>query len=132
MDASKFFDVRIHPPKKGQVLASFRSQAEFIGGPQKLDIIKLLKSDKAFQAVQVMKKIHGVIEPDCYRVCREMATDLLTMTDKEVEDKVYHMVVNYMYYTERENVPTDDPRWELLSLLTWDAERNTFISKINI
>jgi len=132
IDRTKFFDVRRFGPKKGQVLASFIAPAEFINGNEKRDIIRLLKESRAEQATQIMRKAHGVIEPDCYRVCREMAEDLLSMSEADVENKVYKMVVNYMFYTEKENVPTNDPRWKLLEFMQYNEETNTFVSKINL
>lgn len=126
----KFFDTRKHKPQKGQVLASFRASAEFVDGLGKRDIINLLKTDKSHQAVQLMKKAHCVVEPDCYRICREIAEDLLTMTDEEVEKKSYEMVVNYTFWAKKEDVPTDDPRWSMLPVVEFDKDRNTFVSKI--
>ena len=125
----KFFDTRKHKPKKGQILASFMSPAEFVEGRGKKDIIDLLKKDKIYQAVQLMKKAHNVVEPDCYSVCREMLQDLLEMTEDEVEKKVYPMIVNYTYYTEKENVPVNDPRWSILPVMAYDKETKTFKSK---
>ena len=127
----KFFDTRKHKPKKGQILASFRAVADFIDGKGKTDIIDLIKKGQIYQAVQLMKKAHCVIEPDCYVVCRNISEDLLTMTEKEVEKKPYQMIVNYTFYTERENVPVDDPRWQILPVLSYDKETNTFVSKID-
>ncbi len=127
----KFFDTRKHKPKKGQILASFRAVADFIDGKGKKDIIDLIKKGQIYQAVQLMKKAHCVVEPDCYTVCRNISEDLLTMSEEEVEKKPYQMIVNYTFYTDRENVPTDDPRWQILPVLSYDKETKTFVSKID-
>ena len=119
-----FFDARRHKPKKGQVLAKFAAVAEFVGGKGKKDIIALLKMDKAYQAVQVMKKIHGAKEPDCYKVCRMIIEDLLEMSEKAVEEKPYQFVVEYYFYTERELIPKNNKHWEVLPLLQCDEQGN--------
>jgi lipopolysaccharide export LptBFGC system permease protein LptF len=127
-----FFDVRKHRPKKGQVMAKFTAMAKFVAGREKRDIIMLLKMDKAYQASQVMKKIHGASEPYCYKVCREMCEDLLRMSEKEVEEKPYQFVVEYFFYTQREYVPKEDPRWELLPMIQYDKETKEYKSTITI
>ena len=128
-----FFDVRRNRPKEGQILAKFTAIAEFVDGPHKRDVIKLLKMDKAKQASAVMQKIHHAKEPDCYRVCREMCEDLISgLTDEEVAAKPYEFVLEAFYYTQREHVPTDDPHWSTIQLLEYDQESNGFKVQINL
>ena len=132
MNDEQFYDVAKHRPRKGQVMAKYTAVAEFIHGQAKQDVIRLLQMDKAVAAVNVMKKIHHVREPECFRVLREMAEDLLVMTPEEVEQKPYKMVIEYFYYTDRSNVPTDDPHWEMIPLLDYDPKTGKLTSKIII
>ena len=114
-------------------MAKFTSYALFGSGEQKRDIIKLLKMDKAYQASQVMQRIHRAKAPDCYRVLREMCEDLLGgMSDEEVENKDYEFVLEAVFYTKKEYVPKKDPHWETLHVLQYDSVNNKFISNIEI
>lgn len=128
---SYFFDVRRHKPKPGQVMAKFTAVAQFVGGQGKKDIIKLLKSDKAYQAAQVMQRIHGAKVPDNYRVCRQICQDLLIMKEEEVEAKAYEYIVEYLFYTQKELVPKNK-QWETIQVLEYDAETKTYKSRIEI
>lgn len=131
--SSYFFDVRQHRPQKGQVMAKFTAVAEFVGKQAKQDIMYLMTLDKAHQAAMVMQKIHGAKEPDCYRVCREIAEDILAgKGEQEIVDKPYEFVVEFFFYTKREYVPKNDPHWETLSLMTYDSETKTYKSNIEI
>jgi hypothetical protein len=127
-----FFDVRKHRPQKGQVLAKFTAIAEFIEGQGKKDVIDLLKKGKVLPAIQVMKKLHGSVEPDCYRICREMCEDLLMMSEQDVENKPYEYKTEWLFYTKRENVPMDDLRWETIPLLNLESPTEDFKSVIEI
>lgn len=128
-----FFDVRKHRPKPGQIMAKFTAIAEFTGPQAKRDIMKLVTMDKAHAASQVMCKIHGAKPPDCYRVCREIAEDMLAGMDEEaVIAKPYEFVVEYFFYTQREYVPKNDPHWETIRLIEFDKETNTYKSRIEI
>ena len=127
-----FFSVKNHKPEPGQVLACFRAIAVFGPGDQKKDVIKLLKVDKAFQASQVMNKIHLAKIPDCYRICREMCEDLKKgMTEEEVNQKEYEFVLEAFYYTKKEYVPKNDPHWELITL-RFNPEQGSFVSEISV
>jgi hypothetical protein len=128
----QFFDVRRHKPQPGQVMARFTAVADFVGGRGKTDVIYLLKIDKAFQAAQVMKKIHCAREPDCYRVLREMCEDLQHMSEEEVENKPYRFILEAFFYTDRQYVPKDDPHWQMIDLIRWDKDQNQFVSKIEV
>lgn len=131
--AQYFFDVRRHKPKPGQVMAKFTAVALFGAGPQKQDLIKLLQIDKAYQAAQVMHKIHLAKPPDCYRVCREICEDLISgMSVEDVENKEYEFVLEALFYTQKEHVPKGDPHWETLHVLKFDRENNTFKSTIEL
>ena len=128
-----FFDIRKNGPQAGQVMAKFSAVAVFADGPEKRDVIDLLKIDKAFQATMVMNKIHCARLIDSYRVCREICEDLISgMTDDEVAAKEYEFVIESMFYTKKEYVPKRDPHWELLTTLQFDPETNTFKSNIEI
>lgn len=131
--ASYFFDVRRFGPKPGQIMAKFSAVAIFGEGPEKLDLIKVLKSGKAEAAAAVMRKIHCAKEPDCYRVCREMSEDLLSgMTEDEVNKKEYEFILEAFYYTQREYVPKDDPHWITIDLVKYDPENQVYRSEIEL
>ncbi|CAE7860226.1 dnaE [Symbiodinium microadriaticum] len=121
--AQYFFDVRRHKPEQGQIMAKFSAVALFGPGQPKKDMIQLMLMDKAYQAAAVMEKIHCARVPDCYRVPREIAEDLLSgMSVEEVENKDYEFVLEACYYTQKEYVPKDDPHWETLQLLQFDPD----------
>lgn len=113
-----FFDARKSKPKPNQVMARFRAVAAFGESPAKMDVVNLMFMDKARSAVAVMKKIHCAAEPDCFRVCREICEDLVSgMSKEEVCQKEYEFLLENFYYTDRENVPVDDPHWSLIELV---------------
>lgn len=120
-----FFDVRRHRPKKGQIMAKFSAVVDFVEGQGKKDIIYLLKIGKVQQAVTVMQKIHGAMVPDCYRICREICEDLLTLSEEEVEQKAYEYTMELLYYTYRELVPKNDVHWETIGLLNMETDVET-------
>lgn len=128
-----FFDVRNHKPKKGQIMAKYTAVADFVSGQDKKDIIHLLKIGQTHQAAQIMRKIHLCRQPDCYRVLREICEDLLSgMLEVDVENKPYEFILEAYFYTQRENVPKDDPRWETIDLIQYDPETKTFKCNIEI
>lgn len=128
-----FFDVRRFGPKKGQVMAKFSAVAIFGDGPEKRDLINVLKRDKAQAAAMVMRKIHCAREPDCYRVCREMCEDMLNgMTDEQVSKKEYEFVLEAFYYTKKEYVPKNDPNWEVIEVMRYDPETKSYSSTIEL
>jgi hypothetical protein len=115
-----FHDVRKHKPQKGQVLARYSASAEFIDGQLKQDILSLLKmDDKVLPAVNVLRRLGCFMERDCYRVLRQMAEDLLTMTEEEVLNKPYKMVVEMFYWTTKDCIPSD-PHWETIGIMNMD------------
>ena len=114
-------------------MAKFTAVALFGDGPEKRDVINLLKVDKAQQASAIMHKIHCAKRPDCYRVCREICEDLITgMSVDKVSQKEYEFVIEAYYYTQKEYVPKDDHHWETIKLIEFDSDTNTFKSKIEI
>lgn len=128
-----FFDVRQHRPQPGQIMAKFSAVAVFGDGPEKRDLINVLKRGKGEAAAQVMRKIHCAREPDCYRVCREMCDDLLGgMSVEEVAKKEYEFVLEAFYYTKREYVPKHDPHWETIDLLKYDEKTKMFKAVIEL
>lgn len=137
IDASNFnqyfFDARTNRPQKGQVMAKFTAVAMFGAGPEKRDIIKLMKMDKAHQASQVMQRIHLAKAPDCYRLLREICEDLVSgMSEEEVEKKEYEFVLEAIFYTKKEYVPKRDPHWETLQTLEFDPEKNKYTCHIDL
>jgi dTDP-D-glucose 4,6-dehydratase len=137
IDASNFneyfFDVRKFGPKAGQIMAKFSAVAIFGDGPEKRDLIKVLRKDKAQAAAMVMRKIHCAKEPDCYRVCREMCDDLLSgMSDEDVSKKEYEYIFEMYYYTNRGCIPKNDPHWETIDIVKFDPETNSFKIEIEI
>ena len=127
-----FLDARNHGPVPGRVLARYSAVAEFINGEDKRDVVYLLKIGQTHAAVNFMKKKHGAMEPDVYRTCSEMSQDLLHMTEEDVLNKPYSFRLEFFFYAEKEHVPLTDPHWEVLSVLSYDKENNTFVSKIEI
>lgn len=116
-----FFDVRKHKPKAGQIIACYRASADFVEispeNSMKRDIIGLLKMNKAVPATQLMRKFHGATDKDAVKVCREIVEDLLAgMSEEEVALKSHEMVIEHFFYTDKENVPLDDPHWTTISV----------------
>jgi len=127
-----FRDARTTKAEQGDVLAKFSAVADFVEGQGKKDIIYLLKIDKAREAAQVMNRIHGAKSPWCYRVPRQIAQDLLTMDEKDVEKKAYEMVVEFLFWTKKECVPRNDQHWETLDVIQYNAETGEYNVKIEI
>lgn len=117
-----FFDARRFRPKRGQVMACYTAMVDFVDGFEKRQLIDLLQTtDKAVPAANVMKRLCYAVEPDCYRVPREMMGDLLSgMTSDEVAEKKYRFKTEMFYYCDPENVPTDDLHWSCVTLKNLD------------
>lgn len=114
-----FFDVRKHKPKTGQVMARFEAIAELTDGQIKRDLVYLLsQGDKGGQSSQkVMRKLGGATEADSIRIPKEITGDLLSgMSVEDVCAKPYKYHLETFYYTEKQNVPKDDPHWSIISL----------------
>jgi hypothetical protein len=117
-----FHDVRKCRPMQGYIMAKYSAVAELIDGEGKKDILYLLKLNQAHAASAVMRKMYGAIEPDCYRVCREIVEDLMVMTEAEVLKKPYKFILEFFYYVKKEYVPKDDPHWQIIDLINFDDE----------
>jgi hypothetical protein len=117
-----FHDVRKCRPMQGHIMAKYSAVAELIDGEGKKDILYLLKLNQAHAASAVMRKMYGAIEPDCYRVCREIVEDLMVMTEAEVLKKPYKFILEFFYYVKKEYVPKDDPHWQIIDLINFDDE----------
>ena len=117
-----FFDVRRYQPKRGQVMARFTAVVELVDGELKNDLIYLLTmTGKARECVTLMTKMGCASEKDAIRICREIAEDLQAgMSGREILDKKYEYVLNSYYYTDKENVPTDDSHWSFVEIANLD------------
>lgn len=125
-----FFDASRNKPQKGQIMAKYTAEADFIDGQLKRDVLSLLKKDKAQAAVKVMGKLGYAKLPYDIKICREMTEDLLSgMSDEEILNKNYHYVVEFIYYTKREYVPSD-PHWTTIDLLFDRDELNKQLENI--
>lgn len=114
-----FFDVRQHNPQPGQIIACFTATAEFIKGPEKKNVIDLLRdTDKMLATTQVMRKLLHASEVDSYRVPKMMASDMAAgMTPEECLEKPYKYTMEMYFYTKPEFVPKDDPHWTSISII---------------
>jgi hypothetical protein len=118
-----FFDVRKHDPERGQILARYMTKAEFIDGYMKRNVISLLTTHEnaGNTAPQVMRKLGLALEEDSIRMCREIAEDLMSgMSEDEVAEKAYPFTLECFFYAKKENVPTDDPHWDIVSINNLD------------
>jgi hypothetical protein len=114
-----FFDVRMHTPKQGQIIACFTATAELVKGPEKKNVIDLLRdTDKMIATTQVMRKLLHASEVDSYRVPRQMAADMaLGMSIEDCMEKPYKYTLEMFYYTLPEYIPKDDPHWSSVSIV---------------
>ena len=117
-----FRDCRTSRPEKGDVIACWSGNAEFIDGQMKRDVIDLLlNKDKAIAATQVMRKLGGANQKDAVKVCKEIVVDLANgMSPEDVEKKVYDYNIELFYYTKREYIPLDDPHWSVIGINNLD------------
>ncbi len=113
-----FFDVRLHKPKPGQIMACYSAIGEFVRSNEKQQLIDLLKMPgKAVAASQVMRKIFCASELDSVRVPRQIAEDLSNgMSNELVLDKPYKFKLEMFYYTEPQYLPANE-HWSSISLL---------------
>lgn len=115
-----FFDVRKHPiPQPGHQLVSYTAIAELREGPEKKQIIALLRNtEKAHAITQVTRKLLHASELDAIRLPLAIANDLSRgLSEKKVEKKPYKYTVEFFYYADPENVPKNDPHWNVIPLL---------------
>lgn len=117
-----FFDVQNHKPQKGQVLACYRAVGEFVDSMLKRDVIDLLKkTDKTNATIQVLKRLGHVKEEDCYKALIEISEDLLRgMSEDDVANKSYRVIIERFFWTRKDYVPADDPHWEIINMLNLD------------
>ena len=113
-----FFDVKNHSPKFGQVMAVYTAESELVDGDLKRDIIYLLScTSKYKQCVAMLNKIGLASHADSIRICMEIAQDLKnSKTSQEIRDKPYAYRLEAFYYTEKENIPSNDPHWSFMEI----------------
>lgn len=124
-----FFDVRMHKPSRGQVIACYSAVAELVDGRMKEDLIYLLTQVKGggASAARVMRKLGGATEADSFRVPREMCEDMLDgMTPAEVTAKPYKYQAEFFFYTLPKYIPKDDAHWSTISIRNLDE----FVSQV--
>ena len=118
--SSIFHDVRKRgKPEPGEVLASWRSSADFVDGWVKRQVIELLATNKAGAATArtVMNNVVSAVERDSIRVCLDIATDLMSSVEpQEILDKPYPFVIEIFYWVKPEYVP-DDIHWTVIKTL---------------
>jgi len=117
-----FFDVRLHQPKRGQVMAAYTSMAKLVKGKEKENLVDLLmQTTKVRGGVQVMRKLFHACEEDAIRVPKRIVEDLISgMSREEVLDKDYDFKAELYFYTKSEYVPVDDPHWTVVSIANLD------------
>jgi hypothetical protein len=60
-------------------------------------------------------------QKDAIRVPLEIAKDLISgMTEEEVAKKPYKYTLEMYFYTQKENVPSNNPHWFIVNLLNLD------------
>lgn len=115
-----FKDVRKKvKPEKGDVLACWRSSADFIDGWLKRNVIELLASNKtgAESAQKVMKNLVSATEKDSIRVTREMAEDIYHgVPMQEIFDKPYRFIIEMFYWVQPQYVP-NDIHWSIIKTI---------------
>lgn len=125
IDKSNFYqyfkDVRLHRPQRGEVMAKFRSTAEFVDGPTKRDVIEILQTMNGPEAaVQIMRKLGCATQDDAFKVPLEIAKDLIDgMSVEEVASKPYQYIIEVFYWTKKEYIP-DDPHWTAVGIVNLD------------
>lgn len=113
-----FFDVRMHKPKKGQVIACFTSMADLTNGPDKKHLLDLLRTHNHPEvATTMMTRNFYATEIYSYQVPIAIINDLLSgLSVDEVLAKPYRYQIELFYYTEPENIPTNDSHWSMISI----------------
>jgi hypothetical protein len=113
-----FFDVRLHKPQTGQIMACYSAIGEFVRSNEKKQLIDLLKMPgKAMAATQIMRKLFNASELDSIRIPRQIAEDLKGgMAEDLILDKPYKFKLEMFFYTDPKHLPAD-PHWSSISLL---------------
>jgi|SRR5581483_2016812 len=120
----KFFDIKEHRPKKGQVLARFTAMADFVDDWLKRNVIELLQKNPhgAESAVKVMRNLVGATEKDSILIPKRMADDLIKgKTVNQVAKNPYRFQIEKFYWAEPDDVP-NSPHWTSIKLLNNDEE----------
>jgi hypothetical protein len=114
-----FFDIRKHPkPQKGQVMACWKANADFIDGWVKRHVITLLSTNTfgAESSKKILRNLVGATEQDAVRLCKEMLADLRDgASPREITAKPYRFTVEMFYWTMPEYVP-DTPNWSIVKV----------------
>ena len=112
-----FKDVSVnHKPNKGEIIACYITRAKFGAGDLKSDVISSMK-ENVFSTIKILQKIAKARYLDSIIILKQMLSDKLSgMSDREIEDKEYEYIAEFFYYTKKEYVPTDDPRWSTLKI----------------
>ena len=120
-----FHEIGKNKPKKGQVLARYTAMAEFIAGEVKTFVVSALMNSGmgAEMSSQVMKYHCHATDDYATSVPLQIAEDLKNgMTEEEVKNKPYRFQLEYFYWTEPENIPTDDVHWEMITVTKSEME----------
>jgi len=117
-----FFDVRMHEPKRGEVMAAYTAMANLVQGREKATLVDLLmQTTKVRAGVQVMRKLFHACEEDAIRVPKRIIEDLISgMSRDQVLEKEYEFKAELYFYTKKEYVPLDDPHWTIVSIANLD------------
>ena len=122
-------------PDKDEIMACYTTRAKLCAGDIKSDVILNMK-ENIFSTIKILQKIAKARYLDSLIILKKMLSDKLSgLSDKEIEDKEYEYTAEFFYYTKKEYVPTDDPRWSTLKIHNVDGlldkEKNILIkSKI--
>lgn len=114
-----FFDIRLHEPKKGQVIAVYTAIAELLNGIDKQRFISILMTDgAAIAATQFAKKVFLATEEDSVKLPISIIDDLKSgMKLEEVFEKPYKYTFQMSFYTNKEYIPHNDPHWSCANIL---------------
>lgn len=112
-----FKDVSVKKkPDKNEIIACYTTKARFCAGDVKIDVISSMK-ENVFSTIKILQKIAKARYLDSLIILKQMLSDKLAgMSDKEIEDKEYEYIAEFFYYTKKEYVPSDDPRWSTLKI----------------
>ena len=115
---SQFNDARKVKPEPGQVMAIFRTMAEFVDSPEKRNFINLVMVDgKAEAAVKVMQKLHFAHPLDAIRIPLRIARDLsVGHTVEQVCQFPYPFQAEMYFFCDPGVVPENDPHWTIVPL----------------
>lgn len=112
-----FKDVSLnYKPNKDEIIACYTTKAKFGAGNLKKDVIFSM-GENVYSSIKILQKIAKARYNYAVKVIKEMLQDKLSgMSDKEIEEKEYEYVADFFYYTKKDYVPTDDPRWSTLKI----------------